>query len=68
MNAEQERKHRELAAVNRQRIDRVREILRAYDAGGLSEGRALSQIEEIASGEGDRIVRVGHSHTPELTT
>jgi hypothetical protein len=52
----------------RKRIEHVRQVLNVYDVGGLSEGTALSQIEEIASGDADPIVHIGKPHTPEITT
>lgn len=50
----------------RSRIDRVREVIRVYDTGGLNEGSALSRIEEAASGDADAVVRIGNTHTPEI--
>lgn len=50
------------------RIDRIRDAMRLYDAGQISAATAVSQIEEIASGEADRVVRVGHQHRPEVET
>lgn len=67
MTAEEELR-RQLMELLRGRLARVRDVLSVYDAGGMSEGRALSQIEEIASGDGDRIVTVGNPHTPEIHT
>lgn len=64
----QEELRRQLMELLRGRITRVRDVLKVYDAGGMSESRALSQIEEIASGEDDRIVTVGNPHTPEVQT
>lgn len=62
-DAEQKR----LLALHEARVERVREALRTYDAGGLSASKALSEIEQIASGDSDRIVRVGHqNHAPEV--
>lgn len=61
-----EKVRRELQAKLQQRIARVWEVLHIYEAGGLSEGKALSEIEEIASGDADRIVRPGTTHTPEI--
>ena len=56
-----------LLALQQDRVERVREVMRAYDAGGVSASKALSEIEHIASGEADRIVRVGHqNHAPEV--
>lgn len=68
MSSRDEEAIRHAAAKLRHRIDRVRDVLRVYDAGQMSEGRAVSQIEEIASGEADRIVRVGGQHQPEIQT
>lgn len=51
------------------RIERIRDVLSVYDAGDLTEGKALSRIEEIASGEDDPIVRIPNKpHTPEIET
>lgn len=62
-DAEQKR----LAALHEARIERVRDVMRTYDAGGISSSKALSEIESIASGDADRIVRVGtQNHTPEV--
>lgn len=56
------------AAEKRRRLRDIRQVIEIYDIGGLSEGTALSQIEQIASGEADRIVHVGRPHTPEVQT
>lgn len=67
MTHHDEQLRKELLARMQQRIARVKEVVHAYEAGGLSEGKALSEIEEIASGEADRIVRPGAAtHTPEI--
>lgn len=67
MTNQDEQRRKELLAVLQQRIARVKTVVHAYEAGGLSEGKALSEIEEIASGEADRIVRPGAAtHTPEI--
>jgi hypothetical protein len=34
----------------------------------VAPAKALQQIEEMASKETDRIVRVGNQHTPEIQT
>lgn len=68
MTHEEDRQRRELLAKYRERIDRVREVVKQFDVGGMTEGRALSLIEDIASGEADRIVKVGGKHTPEVET
>lgn len=57
---------RQLMELLQGRIARIREVIRVYDTGGISESRALSHIEEIASGDGDRIVAPGRTHTPEV--
>lgn len=56
------------AAEKRRRLQNIRQVIDIYDIGGLSEGTALSQIEQIASGEADRIVHIGKTHTPEIET
>ncbi len=67
MTTQDEQIRKELTARLQQRIARVKQVVNAYEAGGLSEGKALSEIEEIASGEADRIVRPGAAtHTPEI--
>lgn len=66
MTHEEDRQRRELLAKYRERIDRVREVVKQFDVGCMTEGRALSLIEDIASGEADRIVKVGNTHTPEV--
>ena len=67
MTYEDEQRRKELLALLQQRITRVKQVIHAYEAGWLSEGKALSEIEEIASGEADRIVRPGAAtHTPEI--
>jgi len=65
-SAEQQR----IALLERRRsqINRIREAIRVYDQGGMSEGRTLSLIEEIAAGEHERVVHVGNAHRPEIET
>lgn len=48
------------------RLGSVRDVLRMFDAGQMSEAKAISLIEDIASGEADRIVRVGQEYKPEI--
>jgi hypothetical protein len=50
------------------RIRRVKQVIEAYESGDMAASQAISRIEEVASGEGDRIVRVGNTHTPEIQT
>lgn len=55
-----------LMAVDR--IRRVKQMVEAFEAGDMSAAQAVSRIEEIASGDDERIVRVGTPHTPEVQT
>lgn len=50
------------------RLAEIREVLHAVQRGTLDERRAIQQIEEIATGAADRIVRVGETHRPDVTT
>lgn len=50
------------------RIAEIREVLYAVQRGTLDERRAIQQIEEIAAGAADRIVRVGVTHRPDVMT
>jgi|688.fasta_scaffold63332_5 hypothetical protein len=50
------------------RIRRVKQLLDAFESGDMPASLAISRIEEVASGDDDRIVRVGIKHTPEIQT
>jgi hypothetical protein len=50
------------------RIRRVKQLLDAFESGDMPASLAISKIEQVASGEDDRIVRVGITHTPEIQT
>jgi len=50
------------------RIRRVKEIVGLFESGGISALKAVSQIEDIASGDDERIVHVGSTHKPEVQT
>ena len=50
------------------RLAEIREVLHAVQRGTLDERKAIQQIEEIATGAADRIVRVGVTHRPEIQT
>lgn len=65
---EEEQLRRRLGELLSGRIDRIRNVIDVYDLGGVSASKALSEIEDIASGEADRIVKVGNQHTPEVET
>ena len=55
-------------AVALLKIKEIREIAQAAERGEVAPAKALQQIEEMASRETDRIVRVGNHHTPEIQT
>jgi hypothetical protein len=55
-------------AVALLKIKEIREIALAAERGEVAPAKALQQIEEMASRETDRIVRVGNQHTPEIQT
>ena len=50
------------------RLAEIREVLHAVQRGVMDERRAIQQIEEIATGAADRIVRVGVTHRPDVMT
>lgn len=50
------------------RLTQIREVLHAVQRGQLCERKAIQQIEEIATGAADAIVRVGVQHRPEIQT
>ena len=46
----------------------IRQIAESAERGEMAPAAALAKIEEMASKETDRIVRVGNQHTPEVQT
>ena len=59
------------AAAKAVAILKLREIVQiaqSAERGEVAPARALQMIEEMASKETDRIVRVGNQHTPEIQT
>jgi hypothetical protein len=59
------------AAAKAVALLKIREIVQigqAAERGEVAPAKALQQIEEMASRETDRIVRVGNQHTPEIQT
>lgn len=69
MNTLSEEAIRRASEKLRQRIERVRDVVRVYDSGQISEGKAVGMIADIASGDADAIVRVGgKQHQPEIQT
>jgi hypothetical protein len=50
------------------RIDEIEALVGRVRSGHVSEKTALDQIEEIARDGVEAIVKVGRTHTPEVTT
>lgn len=50
------------------RIDEIEAVIGRVRTGHVSEKKALDQIEEIARDGVEAIVRVGRTHTPEVST
>jgi hypothetical protein len=50
------------------RIDEIEALIGRVRTGHVSEKKALNEIEEIARDGADAIVRVGRTHTPEVST
>lgn len=52
-----------------ERIRRIKQVIEAFDAGDINVSKAVSQIEDLAAGEHERIVHVGSTtHRPEIQT
>ena len=59
------------AAAKAVALLKLREIVQiglSAERGEVAPARALQMIEEMASKETDRIVRIGNQHTPEIQT
>jgi len=50
------------------RLVEVQSVLVMVQRGTLDERQAIQQIEEIASGAADRIVRIGPDYRPDVQT
>ena len=50
------------------RLVEVQSVLVMVQRGTLDERQAITQIQEIASGAADRIVRIGPNYRPEINT
>jgi len=50
------------------RLVEIQTVLVAVQRGTLCERQAIQQIEEIATGAADRIVRIGPDYRPEIQT
>jgi hypothetical protein len=59
---------RQVTGEQAQRLARIGRVLDSARLGELSPGQALGRIEEIASGEEARIVRIGHPGQCQLKT
>jgi hypothetical protein len=50
------------------RLVEIQSVLVMVQHGTLDERKAITQIEEIATGAADRIVRIGPDYRPEIQT
>jgi hypothetical protein len=50
------------------RLVEIQSVLVMVQRGTLDERQAIQQIEEIASGAADRIVRIGPNYRPDVHT
>jgi len=50
------------------RLVEIQGVLVSVQRGTLCERQAIQQIEEIATGAADRIVRIGPDYSPEINT
>jgi prefoldin subunit 5 len=66
--AEKRRRAAEQKAEMNRRIDEIEAVIGRVRTGHVSHKKALDQIEEIAREGADAIVRVGRTHTPEVST
>lgn len=66
--AAKRRKQEQQKAAARGKLEQIGRLVEQARVGAVSDRRALEQIEELASGEMDAIVRVGTVHTPEIQT
>jgi hypothetical protein len=55
-----------LGAAMVERIRRIKQVIDAWESGDKNSIQTVSEIEDLASGEAERIVRVGNQHTPEI--
>lgn len=66
--AAKRRKQEQQKASMDQRLEQIGELVDRAKTGRVSRQKALEEIESLASGELDSIVRVGTVHTPEIQT
>lgn len=57
-----------LQRLRQERLAKVAVIVRLAESGQMAIGRALDEIIEIARGDADTVVRVGHEVRPDLQT
>lgn len=66
--AAKRRKQEQEKAAMASRLEQIGELVAKAKNGQVSNRKALEEIEAVASGELDSIVRVGTLHTPQLQT
>lgn len=66
--AAKRRKQEQEKASMEQRLDQIGQLVDKAKTGRMSRRKALEEIESVASGELDSIVRVGNVHTPDIQT
>jgi predicted phosphodiesterase len=66
--AAKRRKAAEQKAQMMRRIEEIEALIGRVRTGHVSEKKALNEIEEIARDGADAIVKVGHTHAPEVST
>jgi len=57
-----------LQRLRQERLAKVAVIVRLAERGQMAIGRALDEIIEIARGDADTVVRVGHEVRPDIQT
>jgi hypothetical protein len=56
------------AVADLKRLDQIAAMCDAAKRGGIAVRRALTEIIEIARGDADTVVRVGHEVRPDIQT
>lgn len=59
-------REREEEAAHAAAMQIVEDTVLAFKRGAVSFNRAKSIIDDALVGDADRIVRIGHKHTPEI--
>jgi hypothetical protein len=68
LSIDNEEIRRETLRENERRIVRVRRICDAVEREGLDPAIGCREIEQVVTGEGDRVVKVGGPHRPDIQT